>query len=113
MTLCHTDYWDYVYIFHLIAYMHTFSDLHLILPTRGCSLLATGRPPLLDVGAGSPWSDLPPNRTLTRALIGGAQPIYGWRAPVTLRYKYKVGAAGSQYEVHREPPLPTETLIPI
>jgi len=48
------------------------------------------------------------HRALTCALIGGAQPIYGWRAPVTLRYKYKMGAAGSQYEVHCEPPHPTD-----
>jgi len=46
-------------------------------------------------------------RTPPRALIGGAQPNYGWGALVTLRYIKMVGAGDSGNEVrctHTSPP---------
>jgi hypothetical protein len=38
---------------------------------------------------------------LTCGLIGGAQPIDGWWAPVAQRYKEEVGANGTGHEVRR------------
>jgi hypothetical protein len=42
-----------------------------------------------------------PTGPLNCALIGGAQPIDGWWAPVAQRYKDEVGASGTSDEVHR------------
>ena len=39
--------------------------------------------------------------TLTRALIGGAQPMEGWWAPVAQPHKREVRTSGTTYEVRR------------
>jgi hypothetical protein len=52
-----------------------------------------------------------PTRPLTYALIGGAQPIDDWWAPVAQRYKEKVGARGTRYKVRRRSQCLHLTLI--
>ena len=50
-------------------------------------------------------------RALTRALIGGAQPVEGWWAPVA-QHTYKRRGAGQEHGVQRWSPFvpPIETL---
>ena len=45
--------------------------------------------------------------TLTGALIGGAQPMEGWWAPVARPHKREVRTSGTNDEVHRPPLFPT------
>jgi hypothetical protein len=52
-----------------------------------------------------------PTGPLTCALIGGAQPIDGWWAPIAQCYKEDVGASGTRYEVRRCSQRPHLTLI--
>ena len=52
-----------------------------------------------------------PARTPPRALIGGAQPNYGWGALVTLRYIKMAGASGSGHEVRRSRTPHIQTII--
>ena len=40
-------------------------------------------------------------RALTRALIGGAQPMEGWWALVAQPHKREVRTSGTTHEVHR------------
>jgi hypothetical protein len=42
----------------------------------------------------------------------GRPTLYGWWAPVTLRYIKEVGATGSRHEVRRQPQPPPPTYIP-
>jgi len=49
--------------------------------------------------------------TLTRALIGGAQPMEGWWAPVAQPHKREVRTNGTNDEVHRCHCSPPQTLI--
>ena len=49
--------------------------------------------------------------TLTHALIGGAQPIEGWWAPVAQPHKREVRTSGTTHEVHRRHFPTSKTLI--
>ena len=52
--------------------------------------------------------------TLTRALIGGAQPMEGWwAAPVAQPHKREVRTSGTTYEVHRRHCSPPQNPNPI